>query len=930
MSPNEVISVRGGRVHNLKDVDVDLPRGRLIAICGRSGSGKTSFALDTLYAEGQRCYIESFSAYTRQYLQRLDKPDCDSITGIPPAIAVTRAGGVRTNRSTVGTATEIAEHLRLLFSKASQLMCFQCGEPVAADDPGLIAEEITAMDRDIRMMIGFEVHLPNRSEAGEILLALQQEGYLRLIADGETFHLSEDDRARLAQKIGRSGLTVVIVVDRIAGGEELSRTTESIETAMAEGNGHAVWFTSIPSEVSAAETTNDQPVTRIDGRPFHRRGISRQNRCDRCDIDYPLPVPRLFHFNHPLGACPRCEGFGDVVDVDMDLVVPDKNKTLREGAIAPWNTPAYEHEWHELMALAPDVDLPVDVPYKKLKAKHRKIIQRGSPAHQFGGLDGFFAWLDRKKYKMHVRVFASRFRSYRPCDVCHGQRLRPEALAYRLGGKSISDWMAWSGDEVLKRLGEIELGDREREIAREPIEQMVRRIKFLQSVGLGYLQLSRPLRTLSGGETQRVSLTSTLGSALVNMLYVLDEPSAGLHPRDVEPLSQAILELRDRGNTVIVVEHNESMMRLADTVVEFGPGAGNQGGEVCFEGTVDEMVDSGDSLTGDFLAGRRGHSVVNQDPRKPKSWITLTGATGNNLEIPEVSFPTGVLCLVTGVSGSGKSTLIQDTLFPAVASRVTDSVHRSLPLKSIRGLSGIDDCLMVDQSPISRSARSVPVTYVKALDAIRKAFAGTVEARVRNLTPGHFSFNSDKGQCPGCEGAGVVQVDMQFLADVSTVCGSCNGSRYRDEILSATYRDRSIAEVLDMTVVEAISFFRGEDKVQQRLQTLVDVGLDYIRLGQSVPTLSSGEGQRLKLAGFLASARRKRTLFIMDEPTTGLHFADIVRLIDCFDALIDDGHSLIVVEHHPMLTQAADYVIDLGPGAADQGGRVVSAGPPSA
>jgi excinuclease ABC subunit A len=921
------ISVRGCRVHNLKNVDVDLPRGKLIAVCGRSGSGKTSLALDTLYAEGQRCYIESFSAYTRQFLERLDRPDCDSITGIPPAIAVTRAGGVRTNRSTVATATEIAEHLRLLFAKASKLFCHGCGKPVVADDPTSVADEIASMDSSVRVMIGFDVFLPNKSEANEILLGLQQEGYLRLIVDGETVHLSDDDRPKLAQKIKRSGMTINVVVDRVGGGEAVERSTESLESAMAEGGGQAIVWTS----VVMAETTDKFAghETLIDGRPMWRRVISRELRCNQCNLDFSPPVPRLFNFNHPLGACSKCEGFGDSVDVDMDLVVPDPEKSLKEGAIAPWNTPSYEHELHELLTLAPDVDLPIDVPYKKLKAKHLKVIREGSPQHQFGGLNGFFAWLDRKKYKMHIRVFASRFRSYRTCEVCDGKRLKPEALAYKIGGLSISELMSSSADEVADFLNSVSLTEREKIIAREPIEQILRRIGFLRSVGLGYLQLSRPLRTLSGGEIQRVSLTSTLGSSLVNMLYVLDEPTAGLHPVDVDSLSKSILQLRDRGNTVIVVEHNETMIRLADWVIEVGPDAGVNGGKICFEGSAKQMIGSNQSLTGDFLAGRRGHSVVNHRPRQPKGWIALRKPSGNNLQIPQAKFPTGVLCLVTGVSGSGKSSLIQDTLFPAVSSRVTQTIAKSLPFESITGLGGIDDCLMVDQAPISRSARSVPVTYVHAYDAIRKAFASTVDARVRNLSPGHFSFNSDKGQCPACEGAGIVEIDMQFLADISVVCAQCNGSRFRDEILNVTYRDRSIAEVMEMTVTEAISFFRGEEAVQQKLQTLVDVGLDYIRLGQSVTTLSSGEGQRLKLAGFLASAKRKRTLFLMDEPTTGLHFADIVRLVDCFDALIADGHSLIVVEHNPMLIRAADYVIDLGPGAAAEGGRIIAEGTPA-
>ncbi len=920
----EVISVRGCRVHNLQNVDVDIPRGKLVAICGLSGSGKTSLALDTLYAEGQRCYIESFSAYTRQFLQRLDKPDCDEIEGIPPAIAVTRAGGSKTNRSTVGTATEIADHLRLLFSKAAELLCYQCGQRVQRDDPAVVAEAMMALPLESRSMIGFPVWLPSRKAASEILLGLQQEGYLRLIAGGETFHLSDSDRSNLARKVTRKGIEVIVVVDRVSSDAELSRLTDSLENAMSEGHGRAVVLTSI-DEVGESE---DKTVE-IDSRRWRHRVVSRDRRCDRCDIDYHEPVPRLFNFNNPLGACPTCEGFGDIVDIDMDLVVPDKSLSLAEGAIAPWRTPAYEHELDELLELADDYEIPVDVPFRKLKKKHLRLIQKGVPERNFGGLDGFFAWLERKKYKMHVRIFASRFRSYRPCNECGGKRFKPEALAYRVDGKSIADVLAMQADHAESFFAALRLEKRESRIAAEPLSQIRDRIGYLQNVGLGYLQLDRTLRTLSGGEVQRVALTSALGSSLVNMLYVLDEPTAGLHPVDVERLSHTIVGLRDRGNTVIVVEHDETMITLADHVIEVGPAAGTSGGRIMFEGTPSELLANKESLTGQFLTGERGWTLRDREPRKPRGFITLKGASGHNLQDIDVEFPLGLLCLVTGVSGSGKSSLVQDTLYGAIRQRKSGETAKPLPFKSISGLSQIDDCMLIDQSPISRSPRSAPVTYVKAFDPIRKVFAETVDARTRNYGPGHFSFNSDKGQCRNCEGAGVLQIDMQFLADVSMQCPECRGTRYRDEILNIHYRDRSIAEVLDMTVQEAYAFFRGHDKVRERLKRMVDVGLQYIKLGQPATTLSSGEGQRLKLAAFLASASRRRTLFILDEPTTGLHFADIIRLVDCFDALLADGHALIVVEHNAMLMQAADYLIDLGPGAADEGGKVVATGTPA-
>ena len=918
----QAISIRGCRVHNLKNFDLDIPRNQLVAICGLSGSGKTSLALDTLYAEGQRCYIESFSSYTRQFLERLDKPDCDDIRGIPPAVAVTRANGSRSNRSTVATATEIADHLRLAFAKSASLHCIECGEAVVRDDADSVAKDMLELADDIRCMIGFSVWLPDRKLASELLHGLQREGYLRLIVGETIFHLSDDDRPKLAKKIKPKGCDCLVIVDRLSGSSDITRWTESLETALNEGNGRAV----ILHQTSESNANSRSRTVTIDGREWQQRVISRERRCDRCNIDYHAPVPRLFNFNNPLGACASCEGFGEIVDTDMDLIVPDPTRTLAEGAIAPWNTPAYEHELEELLELADDYEIPTDIPFSKLKKKHLRLIQQGVPERNFGGLDGFFAWLDRKKYKMHIRIFASRFRSYRTCPDCHGSRFKAETLAYRLGDSNICQWLAMRASDAKEKISNLELPAREKKIAEEPLHQICRRIGYLQSVGLGYLQLDRTLRTLSGGETQRVALTSTLGSSLVNMLYVLDEPTAGLHPFDVAKLSKAILNLKDRGNSVIVVEHDETMIDLADHVIEIGPKAGHAGGQVIFQGTPEKLRSDPQSLTGQFLAGERGWSVKKSSARKPKGFISLKGASGNNLQNLTVDFPLGVLCLITGISGSGKSSLIQDTLYGAIRQRKHQDKTASLAHVGITGLSQIEDCILVDQSPISRSARSAPVTFVKAFDPIRKVFAETIEAKTLGFGPGHFSFNSAKGQCEQCEGAGVLQIDMQFLADINMQCPSCNGKRYRDEIMKVRYRDRTIDDVLKMSVSEAYEFFRGCEKVQQRLKRMMDVGLHYVKLGQPGTTLSSGEGQRLKLAGFLASTKKRRTLFILDEPTTGLHFDDIIRLVDCFDALLADGHSLIVVEHNALLMQAADHLIDLGPGAAENGGQVVAAG----
>ena len=922
---DQVISLRGCRVHNLKKIDVDIPRNQLVAICGLSGSGKSSLALDTLYAEGQRCYIESFSSYTRQFLERLDKPDCDEIKGIPPAIAVTRATGSKSNRSTVATATEIAEHLRLAFAKAASLHCFDCGKTVVCDDPESVATEMATNRKIKRAMVGFEVWLPNRSEANEILLGLQQEGYLRLIIGGQSFRLSDDDRLSLAKQIKRTGCYCLIIVDRLTGSDDLTRWTESLETAMSEGNGRA-------SVLIEATEENEPTAARsiaIDDQNWIKRTISRDLRCDECDIDYDPPVPRLFNFNNPLGACPTCEGFGEIVDIDMNLVVPDPSISLEEGAIAPWNTPSYQHELDELLELAEDYDLPTDIPFNKLKKKHLRIIQQGVPERDFGGLNGFFAWLDRKKYKMHIRIFAARYRSYRTCPECQGTRFKKQTLAHRLGDFNISQWLSMRADEAKEKIENLKLSRRDREISAEPLKQISQRIGYLETVGLGYLQLDRTLRTLSGGETQRVALTSTLGSSLVNMLYVLDEPTAGLHPHDVTQLSKAILRLRDRGNSVVVVEHEETMIRLADHILEIGPGAGEAGGSIVYQGPPEEMIQDPKSMTGQFLAGESGWNIRKKTPRTPKGFISLKNASGHNLNNITVDFPLGVLCLVTGISGSGKSSLIQDTLYGAIQQKKKKKNVNPLPYEGISGLSQIKDCLLVDQSPISRSARSAPVTFIKAFDPIRKIFAETIDAKIRGLGPGHFSFNSAKGQCEACEGSGVMQIDMQFMADITMECPACRGSRYREEILQVRYRDRSIADVLNMSVSEATSFFRGFDKVQERLKKMTDVGLSYIKLGQPATTLSSGEAQRLKLAAFLSTASKNETLFILDEPTTGLHYADIIRLIDCFDALIGDGHSLLVVEHNALLMRAADYIIDVGPGAADQGGNIVAEGRPN-
>ncbi len=922
------IKLRGVRVHNLKNVDVDIPRGCLIAICGVSGSGKTSLAIDTLYAEGQRRYIESFSAYTRQFLERLDKPDYDRIDGLPPALAVTRGNAPRGNRTTVGTASETLDYLRLLFAKLAEPICFQCQRPVLRYSAQSVSKLIETLPQALRLMIGFEVSWVGVADRAEVLAELQAAGFVRIMVAGQIFNLGQDARLQVADAVPVDG-SVWVIVDRLRGGEQSDRMTESIEAAFERGAGEmALLLDSQSPEMDDRkfELLGRAPgATGLDGWLPIR--FSQNLRCSNCGINYPDPQPRLFSFNSPLGACPTCEGFGDTVELDMKLVVPDTSKSLREGAIAPWSTPAYSHHVDELLDMAGELELPLDVPFKKLSKKHVRLVIEGEPSKGFAGLNGFFAALERKKYKMHIRVYLSRWRSYRRCEQCGGSRLNQLALAFQVAGKNFAELCEMEIERLAEFLEAVPVNSSQEIIAHDPYEHVQARLGYLLEVGLGYLSLNRTLRTLSGGEAQRTSLSAALGSSLVNMLYVLDEPSVGLHPHDVAQLSGAIERLTKRGNTVVMIEHEEMLLKAADWIVEVGPAAGDKGGEIVFSGTLQQLQKSR-TLTGEYLFGSRQLPFPAFRRTPSKGVLRLTGCRGNNLKNIDVDFPLGVLCLVTGVSGSGKSSLVQDTLYGALANRLSTQMVETLPFESIEGCGLLDECILVDQSPISRSPRSNPVTYVKAFDEIRKVFAETIDARTRNMSASHFSFNNELGYCQNCKGDGVLQIDMQFLADVTMTCSDCGGDRYRREILNVRYRDRNIAEVLQLSVSEARQFFRGSAKVQQKLKVLSDVGLDYLRLGQAATTLSSGEGQRLKMAAYLASASRRRTLFLLDEPTSGLHTNDIVQLLDCFDALLEAGHSLIVVEHNLHLMAVADHIIDIGPGPAGSGGRVVASGTP--
>ncbi len=920
------ISLRGVRVHNLQDVDLDIPHGQLLAICGLSGSGKSSLAFDTLYAEGQRRYIESLSPYTRQFLEQLGKPEAERIEGIPPAIAVRAARGTAGPRATVGSATEVVDYLRLLYAKLAQINCVHCHALVTRDDPQTVGHFFEALPEGCRFQIGFSVSIQGNelTETKFLFEGLRRNGFSRIVIGQTTYDLAgfpDQTDANLQQRVAGNTEAFVIVDRLTVGSAETDRVRESLETAFQFGGGCVVLVQQAQDDVASGGLT-------IDDRHWELKRFSKNLLCDQCGTVYPDPEPNLFSYNNALGACPECEGFGSVQRFDIDLIVPDASKSLREGAIAPWNSPSYRHELDELLDLADDYGVPVDVPFDQLSKSEIELLWTGVPERKFGGLNGFFAWLEKRKYKMHLRVFLSRWRTYDPCPACHGDRLKPEVLAYRIENQSLAEMSRQKVSVLRQGFEELQLGSANSEIAGRVLQQIRVRLKYLCEVGLGYLALDRPLRTLSGGETQRVALTSSLGSQLVNMLYVLDEPSAGLHPGDMQPLIEAVQQLSQRDNTVVVVDHEPHMITAAQRVIEIGPEAGSAGGQIVFDGTIKQMLRSKQSMTGQYMAGKRGLLGEEVQRRPARGFLRLTGARGNNLDHLTVEFPLGCLCLVTGVSGAGKSTLVQKTLYGAVCKRKGKTVQRPLAFDDVFGDSQFDEIVLIDQSPVGRSPRSNPVTYVKAFDEIRKAFAETVDAKTRNFKAGHFSFNVDGGRCNKCHGDGSLSIDMQFMADIYIKCDQCRGTRYRDEVLKVRYRGKNIHDVLSMTVRQAFSFFRGQPKVQGKLKALIDVGLDYIRLGQPATTLSSGEAQRLKLALYLNSSRKRRTLFLLNEPTSGLHMRDVVRLVDCFDALISVGHSFIVIEHNLQLIKHADWIIDLGPGAADRGGQIVVQGTP--
>jgi excinuclease ABC subunit A len=905
---NERIVIRGARQHNLKNLSLDIPLRELVVVTGVSGSGKSSLVFDTLYAEGQRRYVETFSPYARQFLDRMDKPHVERIEGIPPAIAIDQTNPVRTSRSTVGTMTELADYLKLLFARAATLHCRGCGRKVTRDTPQTIFEALTRASheaRDPRLVVTFPVAIPDNFADAEVLALLESQGYARIHArDARVLH---------------------VVQDRLRASAERARVVEALETALRMGHGRVDVHVQ-PDDAKAGKST----VWRF----------SSDLHCPDCDLHYADPTPSAFSFNSPLGACETCRGFGRVIDIDFGLVVPDAAKTLREGAIKPWQSPSFRECQDDLVKYAKKRGVPLDVAWRDLDDAHRRWVLEGEPEWvnwdtswpgAWYGVRRFFAWLETKSYKMHIRVLLSKYRAYAPCAACGTARLKPDALLWRLAGLTVHDVSLLPIARALEFFAALALPAPLDDATELLLGEIRARLGYLCDVGLGYLTLDRQSRTLSGGEVQRINLTTALGTSLVNTLFVLDEPSIGLHPRDMGRVIAVMQRLRDAGNSLLVVEHDPQVMLAADRILDIGPGPGERGGEIVVFGTPGDLMAHPRSLTGDYLAGRKRIAAAPPASPRDAAQLEVLGASEHNLRGIDVAIPLHTLVCVTGVSGSGKSTLLQDVLHAALLRAKGKPTEAPGAHRALRGAELVEDVVLVDQAPIGRTTRSNPASYVGAFDAIRKRFAAAPLAKERGYTQGTFSFNAGTGRCPACGGNGFEHVEMQFLSDVYLRCPDCDGRRYRAEVLEVTLDGKSIADVLGMTVAEARVFFDGDRDIEAALAPLVDVGLDYLRLGQPVPTLSGGEAQRLKLAGFLAGASRapatsRGTLFLFDEPTTGLHFDDVARLLRALRKLIDAGHSLVVIEHNLDVMRAADWIIDLGPEGGNGGGEIVVAG----
>ena len=950
------ITIRGARTHNLKNIDCEIPHGKLTVVSGVSGSGKSSLAFDTVYAEGQRRYVESLSAYARQFLERIEKPDVDLIDGLAPAIAIKQKNSTRNPRSTVATATEIYDYMRLLYARCGTAHCILCNGIVKRDSVDEIAEAMLALKEGTRLYALFpvapqirpvmasetapEMKKPVRTKRAakqtakkdsgspftdalkDRLTDLRKRGFNRLYQNGTIYEFSTPEsllEIDFAQP-------VYVLVDRIAvSPESRARIVDAAEIGYREAE--EIVYEIVPQD------TDDRAERR-------RLRFSAAFECVNCHRMYREPEPRLFSFNNPYGACPRCQGFGNTIDFDLDLIIPDKSKTLDEGAIDPWNRPKYRPHFTELKRAAKQHGIPMDVPWFDLSAVQQGFVLDGEGS--FPGVHGFFELLERKKYKLHVRVMLSKYRGYALCPECKGQRLRAEARAVRIAGKNICEAAALTIRAANEFFGGVHLSPMQQEIAGTILTEVRQRLHFLDAVGLDYITLDRLASTLSGGEAQRIQLATSLGSQLVGALYVLDEPSIGLHTRDTAKLIRILNDLRDLGNTILVVEHDPDVLRAADYLLDLGPGAGEFGGRVLAAGTVAEIEHNPDSLTGKYLSGQLTIPTPTRrrEPGGPKEWLRLRGARANNLRGLDVDIPLNMLVAITGVSGSGKSTLVHDVLYRAVSQRLgkAEGGDPSSLYRELKGVERLNDIVLVDQAPIGRTPRSNPVTYIKAFDAIRELFAAQPEAQRRGYGAGHFSFNVPGGRCDVCDGDGTVTVEMQFLADVELPCEECNGTRYKASVLEIRYKGKNIHEVLGLTVKEALRFFAGQHRIVDKLAVLEEVGLGYVRLGQSATTLSGGEAQRVKLAAHLATVRsgagsdgrkkQSRVLYILDEPTTGLHFDDVSKLLVALRKLIDGGGSLLVIEHDLDVIKSADWVIDLGPEGGSEGGKIVAEGTP--
>jgi excinuclease ABC subunit A len=943
----EAIVVKGAKVHNLKNITVAIPLNSLTVVTGVSGSGKSSLAFDTLYAEGQRRYIASLSAYARQFLERIDRPDVDDIEGICPALAIRQKNYSRNPRSTVGTVTEINDYLRLLYSRIGTTYCHKCGRVVEKDSPQSIADFIMSLPEGQRLYVCMRLSLdapgqplksaarraqkiPSASPKPEdrlavILPGLQQQGYIRLLIGRDIV-----DPSQAVEALRRSSdKEVHVVVDRLVVQPDIrKRLVDSIEVCSRDAEGHIelLLLSDNPAETERMLDADHPDIRWLRHPAGTLLKFSEAFECQLCHVSYQEPEPRLFSFNNPYGACPECQGFGNTLTIDLDLIVPDKSKSLSAGAVNPWTKPRYRSIQNRFLQFAAREGIPVDVPWRELPESAREKIVNGHAG--FPGILGFFDYLEQKKYKMHVRIFISRYRGYAKCLSCHGDRLRQEARDVLIAGKSITEVTRMTISRAAEFFAGLELTPQQVSIAERILAEIRHRLDLLVRVGLDYIALDRLSASLSGGESQRIQLATSLGSTLVGALYVLDEPSIGLHPRDSRRLVEILISLKTLGNTVLVVEHDSEIMRSADYIVDLGPRAGEHGGQVIFQGSFPSLLKDSDSLTSRYLKGELRIPVPIFRRKRNGKGIGILNASRHNLKNLNVQIPLGMLVCVTGVSGSGKSTLVHDVLYAAIKKAKGELKESPAGIGSIRGTEHLSDVILVDQSPIGRTPRSNPATYTKAFDDIRQVFAETRDAYSRGFGPGHFSFNLEAGRCQTCQGNGTVTVEMQFLADVELTCEDCKGKRFKSSVLEVRYKSKTIAEVLDLTVHEALEFFAGKSSLVRKLRVLEEIGLGYLRLGQSATSLSGGEAQRIKLASFISRANAKNTLFVFDEPTTGLHFDDIRKLLAAFDKLISTGNSLLVIEHNLDVIKTADWVIDLGPEGGDAGGQVVFEGTP--